>query len=618
MPHSEPEEGKLPFDPMTVLIGLARRWYLVPLCLIVAAILGVGAALQFGERCYEAETDLMYKPLPPIGQVSEKPPTISTFLPLVKIRPNLEELRVRLELPVELRRLDSACEVSNTGDSYLMKLKVRWNTGEMAATIVDTLRDIFLEGQLKRRREEAHKHMGELELRVGTAQRQLQEAGAALKEFSGSNNLVDVEKETERGLAEVALADKQYEAARTEKAALDRQKAEFDRMLNGIIRPGAKHRAKVVGARLQELLDKSREIDSKAAAVTESVLRLRKVLDSTRRRLDQLPYLKREFSALTQEVAERETALKSYQNTLAEARRAASADETGFTVISEARVPVRPVKSSRAVVAIGVAALSAILGFLMIAGSVFMNTTMKSRADVQLRLDLPVLATLRHERDSSRLLPSERDSVFVERFRIMTQDIRQSMNGRGSRLLVTSATHGEGATLVAANLAACFGRQDERVLLVSAEVRAERDESALRGLIVSDSGLPTGLGEYLSYETQNPEDVIYPTVLSGVDCVPQARRPVVPEMLACQRMHELLEAASERYSVILLDAPPVLPYADTGSLSRLAHAVVLVIRSQHAPAGTLREALNRLKASRTPIAGAVLTDVANAYMDRYV
>ena len=617
-PPPEADEGKLPFDPMTVLIGLLRKWHLFLLCPIVACILGVGAGIHFGKRAYEAETVLMYKPLPPIGQGAEKPPSISTFLRLVKIRPNLEELRRRLKLPAQLRTLNSVCEANNTGEADLMELKVRWETGEMAATIVDALRDIFLEGQLERRREEAHRHLGDLELRVANAQRQLQEADGALKEFTRTNNLVDFEKEADRGLSDVALAEKEYQAARAEKATLDRQKADFDRLLSSIIRPGAKHRAKVVGARLQGMLDHSRDLDSKAAAAADNVKRLKIALDSTRKRLDRLPYLTRELTALSGEVAERQAELKSYQSMLAEARRAASSDDTGFTVVSEARVPVRPVKSSRAGIAMGVAALSGILGVLMIVGSVLMDTTMKSRAEVQLRLDLPVLATLRHEQNPHRLLPSESDSVFVERFRIMTQSIRQSMDVRGSRLLVTSATHGEGATLVAANLAACFARQDETVLLVSAEVRAERDESALRRLIVSDNGLPMGLGEYLSNETDDPKDIVYPTILSGVECVPQARRPVVPEMLACERMHELLEAASERYSVILLDAPPVLPYADTGSLSQWAHAVVLVIRSQHSPIGTLREAINRLKASRTPIAGAVLTDVANAYMDRYV
>jgi len=623
--YAEPEGGKLPFEPMTVLIGLMRRWYLFLLCPIVACLLGVGAAIKFGTRSYEAKTELMYTPLPSVGSAAEKRPTVSTFTRLVKIRPNLEELRRRLELPVELRSLDSACDVTtpasgghSRGGADLIELRVRWATGEMAATIADTLRDIFLEGQLKWRREEAHRYLGELERRVAATQRQLREADEALKEFTRTGNFVDFEKEAGTGLAEVALAEKQYEAAKAEKATLDRQKAEFDRLLSGIIRPGAKHRVQVVGSRLQELLSKSRDIDSKAVAAAAEAARLKRALDSARKRLDRLPYLKREFSALSQEMAEREASLKASQSALVEARRATSTDETGFTVIYEARVPVRPTTSSRASIAMGVAALSGILGVTLVVGSVFLDTTMKSRAEVQLRLDLPVLATLRHGRNPSRLLPGERDSVFAERFRLMTQNMRQSLNGRGSRLLVTSAVHGEGASLVAANLAACFGRQGERVLLVSAEVRAERGDSALRGLIVSDNGLPVGLGEYLSHETQNAQDIVYPTILSGVECVPQARQPVAPEMLACERMHELLEAASERYSVVILDAPPVLPYADTRTLSRWAHAIVLVIRSQRAPIGTLREAIGRLEASETPIAGAVLNDVADIYMDRYV
>ena len=51
------------------------------------------------------------------------------------------------------------------------------------------------------------------------------------------------------------------------------------------------------------------------------------------------------------------------------------------------------------------------------------------------------------------------------------------------------------------------------------------------------------------------------------------------EMPSNQQLAGVLEALSQRYDYIVVDAPPVLPVADTRILSTMCDATLLVLRS---------------------------------------
>jgi len=261
-----------------------------------------------------------------------------------------------------------------------------------------------------------------------------------------------------------------------------------------------------------------------------------------------------------------------------------------------------------------VAAAGSMLGFLLVLALELLDTTIRTRAELELKLGIPVLGLLPHEPRAVEREIGRADSSLIEKFRMLARTVRRLAPDRGARILVTSAMHGEGTTLVAANLALCLGRRDERVLLVCTEVRPEHDRSELRGLIFADDSPEQGLGEYLSYQVDEIDDVLWPTVLPGVECLPRVGEAVIPEMLASNRMKELLDELSKRYTVILLDAPPLMPYVD--ALAERCDAALLVVRSRTCTVATLRKAVKKLETASAQIVGAVLNDVRAVYMDR--
>jgi Mrp family chromosome partitioning ATPase len=74
-------------------------------------------------------------------------------------------------------------------------------------------------------------------------------------------------------------------------------------------------------------------------------------------------------------------------------------------------------------------------------------------------------------------------------------------------------------------------------------------------------------------------------------------------------MQELMKAWSAEYDHIIIDTPPVLPFADALVLSARADGVILVVRSGMSRAGALLRASDVLIRSGAKIRGLVLNAV---------
>ncbi|MBW1779231.1 MAG: CpsD/CapB family tyrosine-protein kinase [Deltaproteobacteria bacterium] len=219
-------------------------------------------------------------------------------------------------------------------------------------------------------------------------------------------------------------------------------------------------------------------------------------------------------------------------------------------------------------------------------------------------------------KDVVKLFPTQSEFPLIEPFRIISRRIRHLVPKDGARIMIVSSEPAEGKTMVAANLAAVFGRQDERVLLVDAQVRAEESERDLRYLISEKDKPLIGLGEYLSFQAEDVRDVTWPTVLPGVECIPHVEEAVIPDLLASNRMREMLQETSKSFSLILMDAPTTNPYVDAELVAGLSDAILFVVRSRTCPASLLKKEIERIKSSDAPIIGFILNDVDKLYLNR--
>lgn len=145
-----------------------------------------------------------------------------------------------------------------------------------------------------------------------------------------------------------------------------------------------------------------------------------------------------------------------------------------------------------------------------------------------------------------------------------------------TRLVISSAEPGDGKTTVVANLAVSFAQSGKKTLLIDADMR----RPGLTTLLNAKGQL--GLSDLLVAKTNVQEsgvEHIRPLGLEGLDFLPAGtRRPDSAELLASNRLAELLAWAESRYDQILIDSPPGLAASDASMIGRLVDGLVLVVQ----------------------------------------
>jgi capsular exopolysaccharide synthesis family protein len=169
---------------------------------------------------------------------------------------------------------------------------------------------------------------------------------------------------------------------------------------------------------------------------------------------------------------------------------------------------------------------------------------------------------------------------------------------------LTSAQSGEGKTATAANLAVVMAQLGRQVLLIDADLRKPRQHrvfnlSNREGLVHCLTG-----GEPLEQLTQQ-------TCVPGLYVLPSGTIPPNPsELLASERMQELLVAAQRRFDLVIVDTPPLLAVTDASVVGAMVDGVVFCL---HAGRVLREEAV--ASCDRLRLAGArVLGSVLNRYV----
>ena len=258
----------------------------------------------------------------------------------------------------------------------------------------------------------------------------------------------------------------------------------------------------------------------------------------------------------------------------------------------------------------GIVALLLGIG-LAFAASVF-DRRLRRVATVEASYGVPVLGVLPHVARTGRrvegraIVPPE----FVETFRSLRVTLRLLGDGAGMRsLVVTSALPGEGKSTVATHLALACVESGERVLLIDADLRRPsvaswfrvqppagllqvlRGEVSLADAIVPLHGAAPGDHGHTGNGNGNGGHLAPPGARGALSLlVDGGHTDAPPALLATRAMASVLEIASKRYDIVIVDTAPVLVVADTVPMLGAADAVLLVARL----GATTRDAGERL------------------------
>jgi len=179
-------------------------------------------------------------------------------------------------------------------------------------------------------------------------------------------------------------------------------------------------------------------------------------------------------------------------------------------------------------------------------------------------------------------------------------------------LVVTSAMQGEGKTTVASNLACAFARVGRRVVVVDADLRRPRLHEAfgVRNL----AGLGAVLVEDRTLEeTLIPIEVPDGTEGASLHILPAGPSPPNPsELLASERVKEIVEELRGMADLVIFDTSPVLAVADALPLIEIVGGVVVIVRLNETTRDATIKLRDLLTAAHGRICGLVVTGAKQA------
>ncbi|WDV55948.1 polysaccharide biosynthesis tyrosine autokinase [Streptomyces coeruleorubidus] len=231
-----------------------------------------------------------------------------------------------------------------------------------------------------------------------------------------------------------------------------------------------------------------------------------------------------------------------------------------------------------------------------------LDTTVRSAGDARRRLDVATLGAL--PRPARRRGDTGHRNGGVRRNEALSQlrtRLRVPRDGMPSSLLISSAVHGEGRTDTAIDLAANVARTGRRVVLVEGDLRRPRLAATLglrEGPGLTD--VVTG-GAELSHALQPWEAGQLRVLPSGTPL------PDPAALLSSRYLRQLLRALEAEADLVVLDSPPVLPFADAAILAGETESALVVVRIGRTKYDQVHRALENLASAGARTLGAVVT-----------
>ncbi|GIF06611.1 polysaccharide biosynthesis tyrosine autokinase [Actinoplanes siamensis] len=173
-------------------------------------------------------------------------------------------------------------------------------------------------------------------------------------------------------------------------------------------------------------------------------------------------------------------------------------------------------------------------------------------------------------------------------------------NPRGRSLLLAGSGRKEGTTAVSCGLAIALAETGARVVLVDANLRTPGV-----GRYLSLDPAP-GLAEVLAGAARVP-DVLRESLNGRLTVLPAGEHVPDPGgLLASPRLPATVRTLTERFDVVLLDAPPLNGPADAAVLGQVTDSALLVVRANRTRTADVERSLELLERIGAKVAGAVL------------
>src|SRR5262249_24381835 len=366
------------------------------------------------------------------------------------------------------------------------------------------------------------------------------------------------------------------------------------------------------------------------------------------------PALAQELAVLTrnhQAAKERYEYLSGKKLTSEVAARVDASDTNEmFKVIDQPQLPQKAIRPNRLrITAVG-CVVGILLGFAMMLGREYVDSTLSDEEDAADQLKLPVytsIPNLSQKRAKKKkaaqphlsIVPSggqnaeatskfslqladskvrsvilDPNTIIAERYQLMRAKLAPlRKQGKLKSLLITSAIPNEGKTFTACCLAGVLAQEPgKKVLLMDSDLRTGNACKVL-GLAHRDSF--AGLAEVLRRKCSVEEALLQCSDLN-LYLLPSGKlvdRP--PDLLSSPELELVMDRLGQLFDWIIVDSPPIFALADASIMVPLCDVTVLVVRAEKTPTNLIKDSIDRI--GREYMGGVLLNRVRKIKSGRY-
>lgn len=542
-----------------------------------------------------------------------------------------------------LLKLQDAVDVRRRGLTYLIEVSVSSTSPTRAAEIANAYASVYIDRQVAAKTQSTISARDVLRRQIATAQDQLAKSETAINSFIEAN-LARLESETKDPA--IGALRNQLNEAKSQQADRKAKVALASTAL------GTKDWATVATSlgdqAISELARQRQELEAQLRQVDEGsqeAVNLRDELASLDNELQtqsnaSLLVMQQEMSSITERETQARDQLRNvllesdvsaemltdlfnlqqsatiarsqYQTLLAREQdlgALANLQIADARVVSEALPPIAPAFPNKRLIAalalVGGLGLGVMLAFLreFYVGGITAASQLSNIIQAPVPVTFGLLEQVKSGTDPADVVLTAPMSLYAETFRKLRAAIDigfdngeevPNIAGRGRIILVCSALQAEGKSTTAIALARTYALAGIKTLLIDADMRKPTVGKRL--------GLPVeaGLIDFVSRDGAkddmthlNPRrDAKTPLVV--ITAGERSSRPT-DQLLNGRAFQSVMEAARERFDVIILDSPPILPVVDTRYLARYADAIVQVVRYATTTQGEVREAVTQMR-----------------------
>jgi succinoglycan biosynthesis transport protein ExoP len=362
------------------------------------------------------------------------------------------------------------------------------------------------------------------------------------------------------------------------------------------------------------------ELDYQEALNREQILQ--KTVAETKTEFDQLNYRSFDYQRLKEDA---DADKKLYQELITKIREAginAGFENRDIAISDEARPPASPVFPNLRLNLLVAALLSALLAVSAVILIDSLDTTVRDPEQVHRLFNAELLGTIPLVKDPKALLSASEESSdsailpisqngsgvqeralsgYEEAVRMLRNSILIGDFDRHLRsILFTSAMPGEGKSTTALHLAMAHAAQGKKTLLIDADLRRPSLHRKLN--VKADSGLSTVLtGE------QPWREVVVSIIQSpNLDFIPSGPPSRRTADLVGSGVADLLEEVARVYDLVIIDAPPLLGFAEPMQLAIAADSVVVVAVAGETNRKAIAAVFQTLRQLRANVLGVIL------------